>query len=133
MLTLLKGCCGNPLSAPISPLTTLAEALNLSPGSYSTRITVALTPEMSAREAAVKLSGDIFAVMRLNEPGLLADTDTEFLHDYRVSVRRLRSLLSQLKDLFPAKTMDYFRGEFAVIGRLTNHLRDCDVLLEKSA
>ena len=31
--------------------------------------------------------------MNENLPGLLADVDTEFLHDFRVAVRRTRSTL----------------------------------------
>jgi len=130
VVAILQNCCGEPLATPLSPLAATAEAMGLTPGFYSTRITTPLQPEMSARTAAIQLSRDIVKVMRQNEPGLLADTDTEFLHDYRVSVRRLRSLLTQLREIFPEKPLTFFRGEFAVVGQLTNHLRDCDVLLE---
>jgi CHAD domain-containing protein len=64
-----------------------------------------------------------------NEAGLRANLDTEFLHDFRVALRRTRSLLRQVKEVFPAHEVDHFATEFSWIGRLTGPLRDLDVLL----
>lgn len=128
--SLLEKYLGIKGEESVSLLDSAVAELDPAPGSYSTRITTPLLPSMTCREAAVLLCRDIFSVMRANEPGLLADLDVEFLHDYRVSVRRLRSLLSQLKAVFPEPELAHFSNEFAVLGRFTNHLRDCDVLLE---
>ena len=35
-------------------------------------------------------------------PALRERLDTEFLHDFRVALRRTRSLLGQIRDVFPA-------------------------------
>ena len=55
--------------------------------------------------------------------------DTEFLHDFRVALRRTRSLLGQIRDVFPAAAVEHFSSEFSWIGRLTGPPRDLDVLL----
>ena len=39
-------------------------------------------------------------IAEANLPGTLEDLDTEFLHDLRVSIRRARSVLRELKDVF---------------------------------
>ena len=50
----------------------------------------------------VRSTRALLDIMVANEPGMRADLDTEFLHDYRVSLRRTRSLLGQIKNVFPA-------------------------------
>ena len=55
-------------------------------------------PTAGARQIHHALLGIIVA----NEPGLRANLDTEFLHDFRVAVRRTRSLLGQVRQVFPA-------------------------------
>ena len=64
-----------------------------------------------------------------NEPGLRANLDTEFLHDFRVAVRRTRALLGQIRHVFPADVVAHFATEFSWLGRLTGPLRDVDVLV----
>jgi CHAD domain-containing protein len=69
--------------------------------------------------------------MRRNEPGLIADIDTEFLHDFRVAVRRTRAALGQMKQVFPAERRKRFKQDFAWLGRMTNAQRDLDVYLQR--
>ncbi len=69
------------------------------------------------------------AAMRWNEAGLRADLDSEFLHDWRVAVRRTRCLLGQLKQVFPAGETRRLRSELGWLARLTGPLRDLDVFL----
>ena len=64
-------------------------------------------------------------------PGLKRDIDTEFLHDFRVSVRRTRSCLGHIKRVFPPGEVEEFRKEFAWLGSLTGPTRDMDVYLLK--
>jgi CHAD domain-containing protein len=68
-------------------------------------------------------------VMRANESGLRADIDSEFLHDFRVAVRRTRSLLGQVRRVFPDDVVERFQEEFRWLGRVTGPVRDLDVLL----
>ena len=62
-------------------------------------------------------------------PGVLADLDTEFLHDLRVDVRRTRSLLKRLGDVLPEGTVERFGPEFKWLGAVSTPTRDLDVYL----
>ena len=71
----------------------------------------------------------LLGILVANEPGLRANLDTEFLHDFRVAVRRTRSLLGQIRNVFPADAVEHFSTEFSWLGRLTGPPRDLDVLV----
>lgn len=57
---------------------------------------------------------------------LCADTDDEALHDLRIALRKLRSLLKPLRAL---PSVEPLEQAAAVLGRLTGPLRDREVLL----
>jgi CHAD domain-containing protein len=89
--------------------------------------------ELSASERADAGARAVFrrllAVIQANEAGVRHDLDTEFLHDYRVAIRRTRSLLGQLKKVFPPDRVEHFREEFRWLGMVTGPTRDLDVLM----
>ncbi len=89
----------------------------------------ALEADLRADVACRRILRSLFATMMLNENGIREDTDSEFLHDYRVAIRRTRSLLGQVKYIYPRKQTNYFRNKFAWLGRATNPVRDLDVYL----
>ncbi len=95
----------------------------------SARLNVLLEPEMEPRAAIVKVLTFLADVMEVNEEGVMAAWDTEFLHDLRVAIRRTRSLLGQLKKQFSAEDIQPFRDEFAWLGQATGRMRDIDVYL----
>lgn len=97
------------------------------PGSYSARLDIHLTPDMRADEATKVILRYLLQVMRANETYISQDVDPEFLHDYRVAVRRTRSALSQIKAVLPPADINRFKQEFKVIGKVSNRLRDLDV------
>lgn len=99
------------------------------PGDYDAKLHLVLNPETRSDEALRSLLREITASLRINEPGMRQAIDTEYLHEYRVAVRRLRSLLSQMKDIFPARPRDRFRTGFAWLGQVTSPARDLDVYL----
>jgi len=101
------------------------------PGDYSSKLNISLSPEWSCRVAARKIFSCLHNVMKQNEAGIKADIDTEFLHDFRVAIRRTRSALTQLKSVFPGEITDRYKQDFASLGKLTNRLRDLDVYLLK--
>ncbi|MCB0297264.1 MAG: CHAD domain-containing protein, partial [Calditrichaeota bacterium] len=90
---------------------------------------IELPPELPAAAALQRILRELREVMQQNEPGVIADIDSEFLHDFRVAVRRTRSALGQLKGVFAAERLAQFRSDFAEIGKATNLLRDLDVYL----
>ena len=104
------------------------------PGDYGPTLSLSLTPTMRADEAALAIHRFMLKVMKANVPYIIQDIDTEFLHDFRVAVRRSRSALSQIKAVFPAEQTLHFKQTLSYIGKLTNVLRDFDVyLLSESA
>ncbi len=99
------------------------------PGAYSNKLTVQLTPGMRAGKAKRLILLELLETIRANEAGVVADIDSEFLHDYRVAVRRTRSALSQIRRVLPLAQTAEFRQRFRELGRLTGALRDLDVHL----
>ena len=99
------------------------------PGDYSTKVNIQLDPNMRADQATKAILRFLVQVMRINEAHIEKDLDTEFLHDFRVAIRRTRSALGQIKFVFPLKTTDRFKKDFALVGKLSNELRDLDVYL----
>lgn len=67
------------------------------------------------------------ATMQANLPGLLDDVDTEFLHDFRVAVRRTRSTLKLGRSLLPQAMAARWEPLFKGFGDLTTPVRDLDV------
>ena len=118
--------------APVEDLMLAAlTALGQQPGDYSSKMTLELDPEGRAVTATKNILRTLLSTMELNEAGTLADLDSEFLHDFRVAVRRTRSALSQIKGVIPAEPLAYFQQEFAWLGQLTGPTRDMDVYLLK--
>jgi CHAD domain-containing protein len=89
---------------------------------------LALDPAVRADVGARQIHLALLEMLVANEPGVRGNVDSEFLHDFRVAVRRARSLLGQIRGVFPADIVAHFAGEFSWIGRLTGSPRDTDVL-----
>ena len=87
-----------------------------------------LPPDVTAADGARSIHLALVKGLRADEPGLRANLDTEFLHDFRVGVRRTRSLLGQIRDVFPPDALAHFSSEFSWLGSLTGPPRDLDVL-----
>lgn len=59
--------------------------------------------------------------------GTIDHIDPEFLHDFRVAVRRTRAMLSNAKRVIPADVLEPTRADFAWLGLITGPSRDLDV------
>jgi CHAD domain-containing protein len=88
-----------------------------------------LATGVPAEAGARAIQRALVGILLANEPGVRAGIDTEFLHDFRVALRRTRSLLRQLKHVFPVDVVEHFSAEFSWLGQLTGPLRDLDVLV----
>ena len=86
-----------------------------------------LDPDERSDAACRRLLAYLDAVMEANAPGIEADIDTECLHDFRVAVRRGRSLLREMKRVFPRSVARRLRADFGWLGQRTGALRDLDV------
>ncbi|WP_429885869.1 CHAD domain-containing protein [Geoalkalibacter halelectricus] len=104
-------------------------ALGRAPADYSSKVDVVLEPGMPAAAALRQVLSNLLATLLANQQGVEDNLDSEFLHDFRVAVRRTRSALSQVKNVFPSRQTDFFRKEFAWLGNLTSLARDLDVYL----
>jgi len=103
------------------------------PGSYSAKVNIQLDPDMRSDEATQVILRVLLHVIRINESNIEKDLDTEFVHDFRVAIRRTRSALGQIQYVFATKTTDRFKKDFAFVGKLSNELRDLDVYLLNEA
>ena len=103
--------------------------IGVTPGTYSSKLNLTLDPAMRADRASKAILHRLLDIMLQNEAGTRKGTDTEFLHDYRVAVRRTRSALTQIKAVFPKRIVDRYKTEFAWLGQITSPSRDLDVYL----
>ncbi|MDR4514932.1 CHAD domain-containing protein [Nitrosomonas sp.] len=101
------------------------------PDSGKSAVNCGLKRSFNTWEAERILLQQLFGVMQINEPGLREAIDTEFLHDYRVAVRRVRSMLGQIKHVLPDNLLTYFKREFSWLGSVTTPTRDLDMYLLK--
>ena len=104
-------------------------AMGRAPLDYHSKFSIVLAPDLSIRQAARAIFRQLLDTMRQNEAGIFEDIDSEFLHDFRVAIRRTRSGLTQLKDVLPPEITETFKREFAALGQVTGPTRDLDVYL----
>jgi CHAD domain-containing protein len=107
-------------------------AIGRRPGDYSNKVDAAITAAMPAGAAGAAILLRLLDTIDANVGGVLTDTDTEFLHDLRVSVRRSRSALKLFGDSLTGLSADelaFFAAEFKWVGDLTTPTRDLDVHL----
>ena len=102
-------------------------------GEYGQVVTLSLAPELSLPAAYRKLFSYFLSILEENRPGILGDLDTEFLHDYRVALRRLRAVTSQMKKEMPIGLNSFLSGELKSLFSATSRGRDLDVLALRSA
>ncbi len=98
---------------------------------YFGRPRVTLAPDAPLRAVAAAVFTHLLEVMRRNEPGVRDDIDPEFLHDYRVALRRTRTGLSQFRGAFTPEVAREYRARFARLVAATGRLRDLDVQLAR--
>ena len=104
-------------------------AVGRQPCDYAGKIELSLDPADRTDRTMKRILAALWETMQVNEDGLRRDLDPEFLHDFRVAVRRTRSCLGQVREVFDDTVMRYFAGEFAWLGGLTGPPRDLDVHL----
>jgi CHAD domain-containing protein len=97
------------------------------PGGLPTKVAVPLQPDQRADSAAAVVLRGMLEVIEVNLDGAIADLDSEFLHDLRVSVRRSRAVQRELKRVFPPDELAHYRAEFRWLQQATGDVRDLDV------
>jgi CHAD domain-containing protein len=97
------------------------------PVGVNSKPAVALEPGDRADLAAARVLAALLDITDANLPGTLSDIDTEFLHDYRVSIRRTRAILREFHKVFPPADWQHFRAELKWLQGVTSETRDLDV------
>jgi CHAD domain-containing protein len=108
----------------------LAE-LGSSTTEHSTKLNLMLDPGMTAEDALREILLRLVDIMQRNTAGSIEGADIEFMHDYRVSIRKTRSALALIKRVLPKDLIKKYKKFFAGLGQLTNPVRDFDVFLVK--
>ena len=83
-------------------------------------------------EAGRKVMRTHFMRMLANEAGTREGADIEFLHDIRVSTRRLRAAFLIFAPFYDPEAISQFNKDMRKAGRTLGAVRDLDVLIEKA-
>ena len=115
----------------VSPVVDVLQQCGAQPGAYSSKVNVTLSAQMPAAMAVQRILKNLTTVMHQNLDGVRKDIDSEFLHDFRVAVRRARSLLGQTKGVLSPETTTALQTHLKTMGGITGDVRDLDVYLLK--
>jgi CHAD domain-containing protein len=111
------------------PLELALELFDRHPQVEAAKPVLRLGPDQRSDEAMKTVLRCQLPAMRRNLDGLRRNLDTEFLHDFRVAVRRTRSALAQVPGVFPRSVTERYRRGFSWLGKATGPVRDLDVYL----
>jgi CHAD domain-containing protein len=112
-----------------SELDRLLAAIDCEAEGYTSKFQIDLEAREPAGPAVRRVLFRLVDNIRANQDGTIRDLDSEYLHQFRISVRRTRSCIGQMKATLPADRLEPFRKEFAWLGAITGPTRDLDVLL----
>lgn len=99
------------------------------PGTSGTEVRVTLVPDQSAISAIADMLRNFHRVMSTLEPWLVNAPDIEFLHDWRVALRRSRSVLKLARDIIPQRDLEMWRPRLRDLQQRSGELRDLDVFV----
>jgi len=115
--------------APLPLMATAMQSSGYLPGEYSATSSVDLVAQMRADVALRAILMRLFDIMRANEEGVITNLDTEFLHDYRVAIRRTRSIVGRVKGVITERRRLQLLEDLRWLGEITGPGRDLDVYL----
>lgn len=117
----LRACDEDPLATALARLPgTIPWPANLEP---------LADPDQPALAALRQRGLETLACLESLTPGILADVDSEFLHQYRVLLRAWRSLLGLLRQALAPPAVGELKDLLGTMARAGNRLRDLDVYL----
>ena len=96
---------------------------------YISKPVINIAKDELAFQAANEIIKTHIEAARLNEPGIIADSDSEFLHDYRVFLRKVRSVVSLFKGIYSDEQTQTLKRVLSDLMSPTGRLRDLDVYL----
>ena len=116
-----------PAQDNLLKLALLVKGVNIT--EYTTELDLMLDPEMSAELALKRILLRLLEILRQNTSGDIKGRDIQFMHDYRVSIRKTRTALKQINDVLPQAVSTKYQKFFSMLGKLTTPVRDLDVFL----
>ena len=103
------------------------------PEGVSTKVGVPIEAGRRSDATMLAVCTRLATVAEATLPGTLEDLDVEFLHDFRVSIRRTRSMLRELAGVLPPDEEERAVEELRWVQAVTGPTRDLDVQLEEWA
>ncbi|MET0577161.1 MAG: CHAD domain-containing protein, partial [Ilumatobacteraceae bacterium] len=97
----------------------------IDPAGYDSDPSVPLDPDIPALEGFRVVLAHLAEAIEANRQGTIDDIDPEFLHEFRVAVRRTRSVLRHGKRVLPE--LPWATEDLRSLGQLTGPPRDLDV------
>ncbi len=88
---------------------------------------VNLDRDAPAIESCAVILQNCLQTIVATKPGIIADIDTEYLHDFRVAIRRTRSLLQLIPGVFDKDAIATHKQALKTLANETNAVRDLDV------
>lgn len=88
-----------------------------------------VSPDTPAQEAVACALLGFAEVLDEKTAGVIAGADAEALHDFRVELRRTRSVVKLVGDVLPAKVATRASRDLTWLADLTTPVRDADVML----
>ncbi len=110
-----------------NPIAIALDAAGVQPRVWTNKPAFDYRDETPAHQAVVEMVGTMLALARETEAGIVSDIDTEFLHDYRVLLRKARSVLSMTKGVLAPEVTAALKDGLRKLAQRTNSLRDLDV------
>jgi CHAD domain-containing protein len=104
-------------------------ARGLDPAAYRSKPELSFRPGMAAEAAFAQALRQLLDIVRDNLDGTVQELDTEFLHDFRVAIRRARSVLKAANGVIPEQRRLRMAAEMKWLADATSRSRDLDVYL----
>ena len=95
----------------------------------SSKLKVELKGDMPSHYALSSVLLQNLDMLENCEAGIIADIDNEFLHTFRIAGRRSRTLLNQIRRVYPESRINRFKKVFSWLSESTSIHRDLDVFL----
>lgn len=106
-----------------------AVAADVDLAGFEATATVPLETDMAALYGIRAVLANLEVAISANWQGAIDQTDTKFLHELRIALRRTRTVLAVSKSIVPAEVLSAARENFAWLARATGAARDLDVYL----
>ncbi|OGV56377.1 MAG: hypothetical protein A2X49_15240 [Lentisphaerae bacterium GWF2_52_8] len=85
----------------------------------------------TAEAFAIKILRALDRKLRIENFAIRESKKGESVHQFRVTIRKIRTLLSQFKNIFPKKRIRSLREKFGAAAKLASPVRDFDVFLSQ--